>query len=201
MPDAGNILMFLPGTHEIRKTIEMLEGGSLAKGWDVFPLYSALPPAAQEAAISPGPRPKIIVATNVAETSLTIEGVRTVIDSGLARIASFEPRRGINTLLIRKISRAAAEQRAGRAGRTAPGRAFRLWSEADHGRRAEFEAPEVHRIDLAEAISALQEASEAHLVGLFEDVNLLAIHARRVTILPKDIQLARRLRGDTPRGN
>ncbi len=158
MPDAGNILMFLPGTHEIRKTMEMLEGGSLAKGWDVLPLYSALPPAAQEAAISPGTRPKIIVATNVAETSLTIEGVRTVIDSGLARTASFEPRRGINTLLIKKISRAASEQRAGRAGRTAPGRAFRLWSEADHGRRAEFEAPEVHRVDLAEAVLLLKAA-------------------------------------------
>lgn len=158
MPDPGNILMFLPGTHEIRRTVELLETSGLAKGWDVFPLYSALPPAAQEAAISPGPRPKIIVATNVAETSLTIEGVRTVIDSGLARTASFEARRGINTLLITKISRAAAEQRAGRAGRTAAGRAFRLWSESDHARRAEFEAPEVHRVDLAESVLLLKAA-------------------------------------------
>ena len=158
MPDAGNILMFLPGTHEIRKTIELLESGSTTRGWDVFPLYSALPPAAQEAAISPGPRPKIIVATNVAETSLTIEGVRTVIDSGMARIASYEPRRGINTLLVKKISRASAEQRAGRAGRTAPGRAFRLWSQADHAKRAEFESPEVHRVDLAEAVLLLKAA-------------------------------------------
>jgi ATP-dependent helicase HrpB len=163
MPDAGNILMFLPGTHEIRKTIELLESGSLARDWDVFPLYSSLPPAAQEAAISPGPRPKIIVATNVAETSLTIEGVRTVIDSGLARTAAFEPRRGINTLLIKKISRAAAEQRAGRAGRTAPGRCFRLWSEPDHSRRAEFEAPEVHRVDLAEAVLLLKAAGVSEL--------------------------------------
>ena len=158
MPEPGNILMFLPGTHEIRKTIELLETGSATRGWDVFPLYSSLPPAAQEAAITPGPKPKIIVATNVAETSLTIEGVRTVIDSGLARIASFEPRRGINTLLILKISRAAAEQRAGRAGRTAPGRAFRLWSEAEHAKRAEFESPEVHRVDLAEAVLLLKAA-------------------------------------------
>ncbi len=140
LPDAGNILMFLPGTHEIRKTIELLESGSISRGWDVFPLYSALPPAAQDAAITPGARPKIIVATNVAETSLTIEGVGTVIDSGLARIPSYEPRRAINTLLIKKISRAAAEQRAGRAGRTAPGRAFRLWSATEHARRAEFES-------------------------------------------------------------
>ena len=163
MPAAGNILMFLPGTHEIRKTIELLESGSLSRGWDVFPLYSSLPPAAQEAAIAPGPRPKIIVATNVAETSLTIEGVCTVIDSGLARIASYEPRRAINTLLIKKISRAAAEQRAGRAGRTAPGRAFRLWSEPEHARRAEFEAPEVHRVDLAEAVLLLKAAGVAQV--------------------------------------
>ena len=163
MPDAGNILMFLPGTHEIRRTIELLENSSASRGWDVFPLYSSLPPAAQEAAISPGPRPKIIVATNVAETSLTIDGVRTVIDSGIARIASYEARRAINTLLIKKISRAAAEQRAGRAGRTAPGRAFRLWSEADHARRAEFEAPEVHRVDLAEAVLLLKAAGVSEI--------------------------------------
>ena len=163
MPDAGNILMFLPGTHEIRKTIELLESGSISRGWDVFPLFSSLPPAAQEAAITPGPRPKIIVATNVAETSLTIAGVCTVIDAGLARIAAYEPRRAINTLLIQKISRAAAEQRAGRAGRTAPGRAFRLWSLADHARRPEFEAPEVHRVDLAEAVLLLKAAGVAEI--------------------------------------
>jgi ATP-dependent helicase HrpB len=163
LTDAGNILMFLPGTHEIRKTIELLESGSTSRGWDVCPLHSTLPPAAQEAAISPGPRPKIIVATNVAETSITIEGVRTVIDSGLARIAAFEPRRGINTLLIKKISRAAAEQRAGRAGRTAPGRCFRLWSQPDHARRAEFETPEVHRIDLSEAALLLKTSGVREL--------------------------------------
>lgn len=163
MPDPGNILMFLPGTHEIRKTVELLESGSLARGWDVCPLHSTLPPAAQEAAISPGPRPKIIVATNVAETSITIEGVRTVIDSGLARIAAYEPRRAINTLLIRKISRAAAEQRAGRAGRTAPGRCFRLWSEADHARREEFETPEVHRLDLSETALLLKTSGVTNL--------------------------------------
>ncbi len=163
MPDPGNILMFLPGTHEIRKTIELLEAGSTTRGWDVFPLYSSLPPAAQDAAIRPGDRPKIIVATNVAETSLTIEGVRTVIDSGLARISSYEPRRAINTLLIKKISRASAEQRAGRAGRTAPGRAFRLWSQADHAKRAEFEAPEVHRLDLAEAVLLLKSSGVSEI--------------------------------------
>jgi ATP-dependent helicase HrpB len=163
MPEPGNILMFLPGTHEIRKTIELLEAGSTTRGWDVFPLYSSLPPAAQDAAIRPGDRPKIIVATNVAETSLTIEGVRTVIDSGLARISSYEPRRAINTLLIKKISRASAEQRAGRAGRTAPGRAFRLWSQADHAKRAEFEAPEVHRLDLSETVLLLKSSGVSEI--------------------------------------
>ena len=163
LTEPGDILMFLPGTHEIRKTIELLESGSTARGWDVCPLHSTLTPAAQEAAITPGPRPKIIVATNVAETSITIEGVRTVIDSGLARIAAFEPRRGINTLLIKKISRAAAEQRAGRAGRTAPGRCFRLWSQPDDARRAEFETPEVHRVDLSEAALLLKTAGVREL--------------------------------------
>jgi len=154
--DVGNILIFLPGTHEIRRTVESLSASTFTKGWDVMPLYSALPPAAQEAAIAPGPKPKIIVSTNVAETSLTIDGVRTVIDSGLARIASYEARRGINTLHIENISRAAAEQRAGRAGRTAPGRAFRLWSNTSHARRPEFECPEVLRVDLSEAVLLLK---------------------------------------------
>ena len=163
MPDAGDVLMFLPGTHEIRRTIDLLENSSFAKSHDVLPLYSTLPPAAQERAIAPGPRPKIIVATNVAETSLTIEGVRTVIDSGLARVAAFEARRGINTLLIRKIARAAAEQRAGRAGRTASGRCFRLWSDADHARRPPFETPEVHRVDLSEAVLLLKTSGVAEV--------------------------------------
>lgn len=158
MPDPGNILVFLPGTHEIRRTIELLENIPAAKPYDIFPLYSALPPGDQEKAIRPSEKPKIIVSTNVAETSLTIPGIRTVIDSGLARASAFDSRRGINTLLIRKISRAAADQRAGRAGRTAPGRCLRLWSTADHSKREAFETPEVHRIDLSEAILLLKAA-------------------------------------------
>ena len=158
MPDCGNILVFLPGTHEIRRTIELLENSAACRGHDIFPLYSALPPADQERAMNPSEKPRIIVSTNVAETSLTIPGIRTVIDTGLARASAFDPRRGINTLLIRKISRAAADQRAGRAGRTAPGRCLRLWSQADHARREEFETPEVHRIDLSEALLLLKAA-------------------------------------------
>ena len=157
-PDCGDVLCFLPGTHEIRKTVALLETAAWARGREIFPLYSGLPPAAQEAAVGPCARPKIIVSTNVAETSLTIEGVRTVVDAGLARVSGFDPRRGIGTLLVGKISRAAAEQRAGRAGRTAPGRCFRLWSEADHARRAAFETPEVHRVDLSEVVLLLKAA-------------------------------------------
>ena len=92
----------------------------------------------------------------MAETSITIDGIRCVIDSGVARIAAYDPRRGIDTLTIRKISRAAAEQRAGRAGRTGPGRCVRLWSERDQARRAEFERPEVRRVDLAGAVLYLK---------------------------------------------
>lgn len=157
-PEPGNILCFLPGMHEIRKTVEVLQNSSFTRDYDIFPLHGGLPPQAQEAAVSPGSRPKIIVSTNVAETSLTIEGVRTVIDAGLAREASFDPRRGIDTLLIRKISRASAEQRAGRAGRTGPGRCYRLWSENDHARREAFDAPEVRRVDLAETALLLKSA-------------------------------------------
>ncbi|MFT4175915.1 MAG: ATP-dependent helicase HrpB [Luteolibacter sp.] len=214
LPDAGNILMFLPGTHEIRRTIGLLENAAFTRGHDIFPLYSSLPPAAQEAAIAPGPRPKIIVATNVAETSLTIDGVRTVIDSGLARTASYEARRSINTLLITKISRAAAEQRSGRAGRTAPGRSFRLWSEADHGRRPEFEAPEVHRVDLAEAVLLLKAAGVSeirdfrwfdapkeesllraetllHDLGALDATGAITEEGRRMATLPLDPRFSR----------
>lgn len=158
MPDPGNLLVFMPGTYEIHRTIDLLNSGPSLRGYQLHPLYSALPPAAQELAIRPSPARKIIIATNVAETSLTIPGVRTVIDTGCARTSAFDSRRAINTLHITKISRAAAAQRAGRAGRTAPGRCLRLWSTADHARRDEFEIPEIHRIDLSQAILHLKAA-------------------------------------------
>lgn len=187
MENPGNILIFLPGTHEIRRCMERLENTPACRGHEIFPLYSALPPVEQERAISPSPLPRIIVATNVAETSLTIPGVRTVIDSGLARSSAFDPRRGINTLLIRKISRASAEQRAGRAGRTAPGRCLRLWSQNDHARRHEFETPEVHRIDLSEAILFLKA------VGVREMKNFRWLDQPNDQSLDKAVQLLRDL--------
>ena len=150
------VLVFMPGVYEIRKTVELLGKSSAASGYEVLPLYSGLPPQAQRAAVAKGGGPRIIVATNVAETSITIDGISLVIDSGLARQAKFDVRRGIDSLLVTSISRAAAEQRAGRAGRTGPGRCVRLWSDADHGRRQAFELPEVKRVDLAESVLYLK---------------------------------------------
>ena len=108
---------------------------------------------------------KIVVATNVAETSLTIDGIRLVIDSGLARVARFDPWRGINTLLIEHISRASADQRAGRAGRTAPGRAIRLWTEQEHAGRAAHDVPEIKRVDPAEILLTLKALGVADVAA------------------------------------
>ncbi|MEM9080195.1 MAG: ATP-dependent helicase C-terminal domain-containing protein [Verrucomicrobiota bacterium] len=151
---APRVLVFLPGAFEIRKTVDLLERASFANGWEVCPLYSGLNPAGQRAAVRREGGPRIIVATNVAETSITIDGVRLVVDSGVARQARFDVRRGIDSLTVEKISRAAAEQRAGRAGRTGPGKCVRLWSEGEHGRRLAFELPEVARVDLAAAVGS-----------------------------------------------
>jgi ATP-dependent helicase HrpB len=149
---APRVLVFLPGTFEIRRTQELLERAGWAKGWEVKPLYSALSPERQWEAVGVGEVPRIVLATNVAETSITIDGIRVVIDTGVARMAEFDVARGVDTLMIRKISRASAEQRAGRAGRTGPGRCVRLWSGPDHAKRAAFEKPEIWRVDLAEAM-------------------------------------------------
>lgn len=153
---SGDMLVFMPGGHEIRKTIAAIQGRGFARGRRVVPLHGELTPQDQDAAVTPGEQPKIIVSTNVAETSLTIEGVKAVIDGGTARIASYDARRGINTLTVQKISRASAEQRAGRAGRLGPGIAVRLWPEREHLHRAECELPEVQRLDLSEALLALR---------------------------------------------
>jgi ATP-dependent helicase HrpB len=156
----GDLLVFMPGGHEIRKTIAAMSGRSFAKGFRILPLHGELTPAQQDEAVQPGGSRRIIVSTNVAETSLTIEGVRGVIDSGLARIASYEVRRGINTLMVQKISRASADQRTGRAGRLGPGVCVRLWPEREHMNRLESELPEILRLDLSEALLALAVVSE-----------------------------------------
>jgi ATP-dependent helicase HrpB len=154
----GDVLVFMPGGFEISQTIEAIRHTSEAKGYLILPLHGELQPREQDAAVARYDQPKVVVATNVAETSITIDGVRCVIDSGLARVARYDANRGINTLLIEKISQANADQRTGRAGRTAPGKCIRLWSRAEHDERAPHELPEIRRLDLAEVVLTLKAA-------------------------------------------
>ena len=154
----GDVLVFMPGSFEIFQTIEAIRHTDESRGFILLPLHGELAPGDQDAAVARYDQRKVVVATNVAETSLTIDGIRCVIDSGLARIPRYDPYRGINTLLIEKISRASADQRTGRAGRTAPGVCFRLWSQEEHGHRLQQELPEIKRLDLAEVVLTLKAA-------------------------------------------
>jgi ATP-dependent helicase HrpB len=151
----GDSLIFMPGAYEIARTVQAARA-ALGQQFVVFPLHGELPPSDQDAAVARYDRRKIVVSTNVAETSLTIDGVRLVIDSGLARIPRYDPYRGINTLLVEKISRAAADQRAGRAGRTAPGHCLRLWTAHEQSARHVQELSEVKRLDLSEVFLTLK---------------------------------------------
>ncbi len=153
----GDILVFMPGAYEIQRTIREINH-RVPSGCILLPLHGELPTSEQDKAVARSTRRKIIVSTNVAETSLTIDGVTMVVDSGLARVARYDPHRGINTLLIEKISRASAEQRAGRAGRTAAGLCLRLWTSRDHAHRAASELPEIRRLDLSETVLSLRAA-------------------------------------------
>ena len=156
--DTGDVLIFMPGGFEISQTIEAIRHTSEARGHILLPLHGELSPRDQDAAVARYDQPKVVVSTNVAETSVTIDGVRLVIDSGLARIPRYDPHRGINTLLVEKISQASSDQRAGRAGRTAPGKCVRLWSEPEHDERAPHELPEIKRLDLSEVVLTLKAA-------------------------------------------
>ena len=156
--ERGDVLVFMPGGFEISQTIEAIRHTPESKGYILLPLHGELQPRDQDAAVARYEQPKVVVATNVAETSITIDGVRLVIDSGLARIPRYDANRGINTLLIEKISQASADQRAGRAGRTAPGRCIRLWSRPEHDERAPQQLPEIKRLDLAEVVLTLKAA-------------------------------------------
>jgi len=151
----GDALIFMPGAYEIARTVQAARA-ALSQQFVVFPLHGELPPVEQDAAVARYDKRKIVVATNVAETSLTIDGVRLVIDSGSARIPRYDSYRGINTLLVEKISRAAADQRAGRAGRTAPGHCLRLWTAHEQSARPAQELAEVKRLDLSEVILTLK---------------------------------------------
>lgn len=154
----GSLLVFLPGAGEIRRVEQQLQG-RLPPGVRVAPLYGNLTTAQQDQAISPameGER-KIVLATAIAETSLTIEGIRVVIDSGQQRRARFDPNSGMTRLVTSRVSKASAEQRKGRAGRTEPGVCYRLWSESDQFGLADFTPPEIHEADLAPLVLELAQ--------------------------------------------
>ncbi len=152
----GDVLVFMPGGYEISRTVEAIRARKCARAFAVLPLHGELSAREQDAAVGECDRRKVVVSTNVAETSITIDGIRIVIDSGLARIARYDPHRGIDTLLIERISRASADQRTGRAGRTAPGTCHRLWTEQEHVARPLQELPEILRHDLAEVVLTLK---------------------------------------------
>ena len=149
--ETGSILVFLPGQGEIRRTADLLAERLRRPEVLIAPLYGALDPAEQDRAISPaaaGVR-KVVLATSIAETSLTIEGVRVVIDSGVARVPRFDPASGLTRLATVRVSRAAADQRRGRAGRTEPGVAYRLWDEAETRALPAYADPEILDADLS----------------------------------------------------
>jgi ATP-dependent helicase HrpB len=159
----GHILTFLPGSAEIRRTMRQCEATAQRAGLLMLPLHSDLSPAEQDRAVAPSQQQKLILATNVAESSVTVEGVTAVIDSGLARVATWSPWTGLPTLHLNRISQASAKQRAGRAGRTGPGRVLRLYPEEDYRRRPEHDTPEIERSDLSQLCLALRTMQVADL--------------------------------------
>ena len=227
----GDVLVFLPGVGEIRRVAGLLEPVRESGEFEVMPLYGELSPAEQDRALDPrpgGPR-RVVLATNVAETSLTLPRVRAVIDTGLVRRAVFDPVTGMSRLETRRISRAAAEQRAGRAGRVGPGTCYRLWSEGAHRSLAAHTPPEIVEADLAPLALELagwgaQEATAlpwldapppAMLAGARDLLRRLGAldaqqritgHGRRLARLPMHPRLAHLLleaqrRGELPLGS
>jgi ATP-dependent helicase HrpB len=162
----GDVLVFLPGAAEIRRCQDDLAEVTAIFDLVVLPLYGDLPADEQDRAVRPARQRKVILATNVAETSVTIDGVVCVIDSGLARIARHSPWTGLPSLQVEPVSRASCTQRAGRAGRTRPGRVIRLYTRHDHDTRRAFEVPEIARADLAEAALELYGGGLAGLGAL-----------------------------------
>lgn len=166
--ETGSLLVFLPGQGEILRTAERLAERVRRPDVDIDPLYGALTPAEQDRAISPAPpgRRKVVLATSIAETSLTIEGVRVVIDAGQARVPRFDPASGLTRLATVRVSRAAADQRRGRAGRTEPGVCYRLWDEAETRALPAFADPEIKEADLSGLALDLARWGAADPAGL-----------------------------------
>jgi ATP-dependent helicase HrpB len=157
--DAGSVLAFLPGAAEIRRTQNFLAERIHDSSIEIVPLFGALDAAVQDRAISPAPKGtrKVVLATSIAETSLTIEGVRIVVDSGLARVPRYEPDIGLTRLETVRVSRAAADQRRGRAGRTEPGVCYRLWDEPQTASLAPYTQPEILSADLSSLVLDLAQ--------------------------------------------
>ena len=166
--DTGSLLVFLPGAGEIRRTETMLRDEVRDPDVDIVALYGALEARDQDRAIAPAPKGKrkVVLATSIAETSLTIEGVRVVIDSGLARVPRYEPDVGLTRLETVRVSRAAADQRRGRAGRTEPGVCYRLWDEPQTGSFDAYTRPEILSADLSSFMLDLAQWGASNAAGL-----------------------------------
>jgi len=166
----GDVLAFLPGVGEIRRARERLLEPARHKGADVLELYGDLPPDRQDEALRSGPRRRVVLATNVAETSVTVEGVTTVVDTGVCRQKRFDPVLGLDRLELVRIARSSLEQRAGRAGRTGPGSCIRVWDPREDALRPATEEAEIRRVDLSGALLELFAWGETdeHAFAWFE---------------------------------
>jgi len=175
----GDVLVFLPGVGEIQRTGEALASLAAERDLAVLPLYGDLPPERQDAVLRPLDRRKVVLATNVAETSITVDGVTAVVDSGQVRRLRYDPATGLDRLELGKVSRASADQRAGRAGRQAPGFCLRLWGEWEHPALPEREMPEIRRVDLAGPALQLLAWGEGDLAAFdwFEAPDLATLAA------------------------
>lgn len=195
----GDILTFLPGAAEIRRAMRECTDVARRTGMVMLPLHGGLSPEEQDRAVGPCPQRKLILATNVAESSVTIDGVRAVIDSGLARFAAHSHWSGLSTLHIGRISKASAKQRAGRAGRTGPGRVIRLYSEQDYAQRPEQDKPEILRGDSSQICLALRSTGISRPTDLewLDQPPIEAVHAAEALLDrlgatgPRAAQLAR----------
>jgi ATP-dependent helicase HrpB len=211
----GSLLVFLPGQGEIRRVERLLLEAGLAANIDVAPLYGALDLSAQDLAIAPSPagRRKVVLATSIAETSLTIDGVRMVLDCGLSRVPRYDPASGLTRLETVRVSRAGADQRRGRAGRTEPGLAYRLWDEAETRALPAFARPEILDSDLSglaldlarwgakdvsdlafldspPAVAMAEALSLLKRLGALDDRGDLTAHGRALSTMPLPPRLA-----------
>ena len=182
---AGDVLVFLPGVREIRWAQQELNDFARRDSATILPLYGELPAEEQDRVFAQCAGRKIVLATNVAETSITIPGIAAVVDAGVARVLEFDPRTGLNRLELKPISKAAADQRAGRAGRTGPGVCLRLWPEAAHRHRPDSEIAEIHRVDLSAVVLQLLDWGETDVAQFpwFESPSTAALDQAQKLLL------------------